>query len=392
MSTVCRPFAQACANLLARPEVSISLANASQPKKKMLLSGSISPLLMSWAPHVYHLRLDHYLFSVPNHEAFLAQAHQLRELTLVSWIRGSRAALGHSLNRFLHEQPTITMLTCGRTIVPISFPAALQELQVGLRSSGEAETLLNHLFKSGMQLRVLSLSIRHFSIPASQACLPLLDKLKICTHLSKGTPDRPNHPAQLRVGWLQQQPYKHLEFTCIVEGRDLRDPQPLAELQSLGVHHFYLQLMSGFWESLQRAWQPIGNCSTSSLHIEDKEPIMLHVLPRCPQLDIRLRLRSRNPIAIHWAALASQARCVSMHFDEQGIGREISVQGFPGCLPFDDVGRPWQFIIYGQGDVYGLPGTQQCSEATYMLQNKAAAAAGWTDVPKRPFCRRVPYW
>ena len=369
---VCKSIAQACADLVARPGVVIDLGYAHKRRHAQLFS----PLILAWAQRMPHLSLDRSICKIPGLEAFLAGAQQLSTVTLHDMSHGHT---NHCL-RFLKGHPTVTKLTFEECSVPGHFPAALQELHVSSCAHIEAEFLLSSLIKRGVHLRVFMLG----TIPASQFFLPPLDELNISIDLSR---ESSHLPALFTVEWLQKQPCKQLNLTCVVDDTTLRDPQPFAAVQRLQIHHLRVHLPSGFSERLQKALQPLGKCRTVSLLIHTRaRQVILRMLPACSHLHIRIPQCHDLRVIIDWAALASQACCVSMHLGFQGKWCRVEVRGFPGCLPFDDAGKTWQFVVLGQGKVHGLPTSQLRDISTYLLQNEAATAAGWTDGPVQPWC------
>ena len=57
----------------------------------------------------------------------------------------------------------------------------------------------------------------------------------------------------------------------------------------------------------------------------------------------------------------------------------IDVCSYPGRLPGEGSSKPWQVCVHGKVTVYGLPPSQACRSAAYLLQNQAAISAGWTE-------------
>ena len=94
---------------------------------------------------------------------------------------------------------------------------------------------------------------------------------------------------------------------------------------------------------------------------------------------VRLARFCNPPVSwiICWEALAQKPACIRLNTDDAAL----HITGCPafGEVPFADQAQPWQLAVSGKGLVTSFPTSQACSKASYLLQNKAAKLAGWTE-------------
>ena len=392
VASTCKKLAQAVADMLAKSEVCLELRSGSRLPPGLFSSR----LVMSWAPHVFDLRLDGSLLQAPGHAAFMGAAQRLHTADVHSDSLASAASLDHLLSRC----PSLTKLTCHGIHVPGVFPARLQELSVSFErlhrhfkpfagAEELAEVLIIRLATAGTSLRRLELDLGNMPRLACETCLPQLQELRV----SFCVDDEGDKTDEVALSWLQVQTCVRLYLRCTMRSSRLTaQQQALEEIQKLRVHRLSLRLTSGLlhlndsWPGLQHVWQDqLSNCNLIYVHtsvLAHGRP-ELRFLPACPQLQFHIQDggygRPSEAAVIHWAALAGRPRRFTIRLGPCAKPR-IVVRGFPGKLPFQGHSQPWQLAVYGEGvKVRGLPASCPCKRAAYLLQNQAAVAAGWAD-------------
>ena len=364
VASVCRRLAEAAEALLSLPGVVADLRSDKQRAPCL-----VSSLLLSWAPHFSRMILNDSILSHPC-QAFLARAERLHTVEAHSCSLTEAAVFDQVLGR----HPTITKLTCQGWYLPHAFPPNLRELHVdcatlqsqkptAANAKPLAEQLVVRLSTSAPQLRSLSLGLALKPILACQSCLPQLEELCVSFRACYV-------PADLK--WLRTLPHVRLIIICQCEWiEQYQQEQAFQEIQGRAQQQWAGQLTRCSTVIMRTT---VGSCW-------HRKPHQLRMLPACPRLHISVTESSSSVVTIdvvvHWGALAGQPRRVSIMLHTP---RGLELQGFPGQLPFEDKGKPWQLTVHGQGSLLtGFPASCACVSATHMLQNRAAAAAGWTD-------------
>ena len=105
------------------------------------------------------------------------------------------------------------------------------------------------------------------------------------------------------------------------------------------------------------------------------------LLPHAPHLliDVEAVLAGR-PVYLHWDAVTSRPGSVRITLHAQEPGCVLASFCCWGQTPFQASEQPWQFCVHGNVGVAGLPASQPCTRAIFLLQKRAAIVAGW---PKR---------
>ena len=376
MASTCRKLSDAAAELLASPAITLNLCQRDLPAS--LFSG----LAGKWAPTCSRLWLDSHVLAVPSSAAFMALPQRLHTLHVYSI--GTPAAAA-KFDRFLQSCPGIARLVWTGIHVPCTFPATLRQLELvpecvhALDREDElAEALIIRLSTCGIQLRSLTLCMFRKPNLTCEFLLPELQELHIFFSVCE---------VPANFAWLRAQPCSRLSLTMSLDAHSWRSCQiqALEKVRQLKLHSLTLRLCASLSNSRLLRSHPFSDCTATVLGFLSQSPHEL--LPACSRLRFCIEF-SDNPLVVHWAALAGQARHVSIVYEgcrwEDHTTHVIQVQGFPGLLPFeqDGAGRPWQFTVLAevaQVEVRGLPPSLTCTRAAYMLQNKAAAAAGWGD-------------
>ena len=135
-----------------------------------------------------------------------------------------------------------------------------------------------------------------------------------------------------------------------------------------------------FSPDVQQAWQPLqlqGQLQLS-LRYEAREQNLLLVRPSAPQMHIVAAVQAGRPVHPHWNAVSSWPGSVHITLHALEPGCVLAGSGCSGQIPFKASKQPWQFCVHGDVSVTGLPPSQPCIGAAFLLQNMAAIAAGWT--------------
>ena len=286
------------------------------------------------------------------------------------------------VDQLLSMATSVTMLICRDVYVPCLLPATLKHLSVDfqalasrfntdLRSYHLADVLVR-LQTCGCVLDSLTLNFGTRPRLPCQNHLPTLRDLRVSFTAEDSS--------SANLQWLHTQPCHRLHVEVVLEGASFAaDSQALCVVQQ-HMHALELKLdHSSYILQPHEAWQNM-EASTSvilDVRMASDVPDLISTLPVSPWVHIRTRVWPAQPLVIHWSAMADKS--LSVYIEPlYGSVVVVHVLGFPGMLPYGDTGQPWQFWMHGDVAVHGLPPSDKCKTAAYLLQNQAAKS-GWQD-------------
>ena len=371
VSSVCSKLAEAAADLLSLPGTSLDLCEV-----KQLPSALGSKLMSSWAVHFSSLEIDETTLDVPGLAIFLAEAAHLNTLHVKCLSKEGSAKLSQLL--IDSSTSSLTKLVYSGGPLPAHIPTYLQHLEIDLGpwilQPWRAELLITFLSNSRISLQSLTIDLYDLPLLDCKKLLQPIQDLHIRLQMSELVP--------ISLQWLHRQPYMRLHVELYAYGSDLiQHIQAMLQIQRLPLHRFHLLIgipctlnVQRIWHQLE-LWVPLHLQLTNRVSVHD-----LQLLPGTPRLHISIDMVFKaEPVSICWNAVAAKPRAVflELHFVQPGC--VLAVSGCSGQIPFQNSKQPWQLCVHGDVEVRGLPASQQCSKATYLLQNKAAIIAGWTE-------------
>ena len=210
----------------------------------------------------------------------------------------------------------------------------------------------------------------------SRKTLPPIQGLYIKLKMSELTP--------VVLSWLHRQPFwrLHVDLKADAGSYDLlQHAQALLQIQRLPLHRFTLCIGIVCAPALQQIWQKLDLWVPLHLRLMNRVSVHnLQLLPSSPRLRISIDMCFKaEPVLLRWDAVTSRPGSVRMTLRPVQPGCVLAVSGCSSQMPFQGSKEPWQFCVHGEVKVVGLPPSMRCTKATYLLQNKAAAVAGWTE-------------
>ena len=158
----------------------------------------------------------------------------------------------------------------------------------------------------------------------------------------------------------------------------------VSQLQRLQLHGLRLVFCCPFTAEVQQVWQPLQ--LQSLLHLSLKHGLVEHklsLLPSASQLHVGVEdVLAGRPVYVDWDAVTSRPGSVRITLHALQPGCVLAVSGCWGQTPFEASKQPWQFCVHGNifvVSVAGLPPSQPCTRANFLLQNMADVTAGWTE-------------
>ena len=314
---------------------------------------------------------------MPGLATFVREAAQLETLRVICSWHDAAAELGRMFRT--SDFSSITKLVYKGGKAPMDLPSGLQHLEVDFYRWGLQHSPTNHLNralkKAGAALQSLSISLQDEPVLCSAQVLPPLQDLHVQLGLMKRKP--------LDLDWLRRQQTKRLHLTMTVDTIGLAmHARAVLQLQSLQLHELHLDFCCPFTFEVQQAWQPLQlhgvlHLSLYSFRLNEHK---LSLLPSASHLHIRVeQILSCMPVFLHWDAVTSRPGSVRMTLHALEPGCVLNMSGYSGQVPFKASKQPWQFCVHGDVSVTGLPVSQPCTSAAFLLQNRAAIAAGWTE-------------
>ena len=376
MATVSKQHALAAADLLRLPGTHVYLGYA--PALYCLNSR----LLLSWAPFIESASMNDHVLSVPGIGDFMTHATSLHTCTVEATCFDPLAAA--RFDELLSTCKAVTELHCNEAYMPCITQTTLHVLSLDIEQiAGQSmadsgahqllDILIVRLNTCGCQLDSLTLYFGAWPALGCQTCLPALKRLHVCFTVSE--------EVVLNLDWLCVQPSDHLTVELeldIPDSKSMLSMQAVHALQQINMQQLKLRPVSGFFRESQKVW---GQLTTGAhVHIEGGLEVScgLVALPVSPWIRITTAVQPEEPLLFGWSALAGSPVC--MHLKSQSVDPcSVSILGFPGLLPHELSGKPWQFCVLGNVKVFGLPSSQRCRPGVYLLQNKAAILAGWTE-------------
>ena len=343
-----------------------------------------SKLLTSGAPFLHQLTVDEAAMAVPGLATFGHEAVRLGSLSvLCSWYDAA-AKVGCVFRTGGFS--SITKLVYKGSKAPVDLPSGLQHLEVDLcRLLGESlpvDELICSLSQSGLALQSLSINAHYQNVLCSTQVLPPLQDLHIQMTLTE-------HKI-LDLDWLRRQQTQRLHLAIAFDPHELAKhhaawhASAVSQLQRLQLHELRLKLWCPFTFNVQQVWQPLQ--LQGLLHLSLKHGLVKHklsLLPSAPQLHISVEdVMAGRPVYIDWDAVTSRPGSVRITLHALQLGCVLAVSGCWGQTPFQASMQPWQFCVHGNVffvRVAGLPPSQPCTRANFLLQNSAAVAADWTE-------------
>ena len=367
-SSICRKLALAALALLGQPGTELVLSDSAPLDSK---------LLTSWAPLLHQLALSEATLAVPGLASFVHEAAQLETLRVTSSWHDAAAELGQLFRTGGFSSITKLVYKGGKC--PTSFPSGLQHLEVDFYGWGLQQSPANHLNralkKAGVALQSLSIGLQDNPVLRSTQVLPPLQDLHIQLTLSSSK--------TLDLGWLRRQQTSRLRLAITIGSvAPAMHARAVLLQQSLQLHELRLVFCCPFTSEVQRAWHPLQlqGVLHLSLYFFPSSEHKLSLMPSAPQLHIRVeQVLACRPVWLHWDAVTSRPGSVRMTLQALDPGCVLAVSGCSGQVPFQASIQPWQFCVHGNVSVAGLPPSQPCTGATYLLQNRAAIAAGWSE-------------
>ena len=179
------------------------------------------------------------------------------------------------------------------------------------------------------------------------------------------------------ITWLATQPCSSLSLYVEVLEEDVAvQAREVAAIQQLPVARMLIAFEIAFSEESQRVWQQLSTPAYVQLWLQG-ETHAVYALPHAQHLCILVDAAVTEETLFNWAALADRAGCVHLEAVEEDY--LLRLDNYPGHLPFEASGCPWQLEVHGQIELVGFPPSRKCKHAAYMLQNQAAMRAGWTE-------------
>ena len=307
---------------------------------------------------------------MPGLATFGREAAQLQTLCVI-WLPPAAAAeLGQLFQSGSFSSITKLVGICSH--IPVDLPSGLLHLKVDVWGSQRqpADELIGNLSKLGLALQSLSINFLEESVLCSTQVLPPLQDLHIQLVLK----------TMEWLEWLRRQQTSRLHLAITIS---TFEPAMHAKvsLQSLPLHELRLIFHYPCLATLQ-VWQQLQLATPLYLSLQHiARECKLMALPHAPQLHINVEVGlAGTPVHLCWDAVTSRPGSVCITLQGFQPGCVLAVSGCTGRIPFQASEQPWQFCVHGSSvSVTGLPPSQPCTGATFLLQNRAAIAAGWTE-------------
>ena len=268
--------------------------------------------------------------------------------------------------------------------LPPCLPLTLQALELTLAGWGSQDWQWKHLCESldinGITLRCLTIDMGIYPPVRSRVELPALQELCIKFNFSREMYVYGFRPDL--VG-LADHCKARISIDISIGSSILSEhTQVLSEVQSVPMRELCMHFCCPFRRSMQRLWQNLQLTAPLHIHLQGQPGIdPLEALPASPMLHIHVNaMHFGKPMHIQWTALVSNPGAIQIDMTQCEPACTLAVLGYTGQVPFQAADRPWQLCVLGNVHLEGLPVSHACTPARYLLQNRAAAAAGWTEV------------
>lgn len=353
-------------------------------------------LLLSWAKHVSLLSLDHNNLcgnALGATRTFLAHATSLSSVCAVC----NTLQVAATADQLFGRSATIRRLMCAGVYLPAILAPNLERLGLAFDHFADYENDIpgsDNLLEVAVirvntwvsSLRSLELILGEKPVMACESFLPELQRMHITFTVSETAAD---------LSWLRTQPCKCLNIIVIIaQQSSAPQSQALVELQQLHSNKVTLQLGTYFSVQMQAIWQHLSSPRIVHLRLGSTQPANLSLLPSSPRVDIQAIVGQRPVWHISWESLTTLAQHICILAECSGdkgylsfdMARELVL---PTAVMSEAAIEPWQLTVSACRGLrlLGLPGHSSGPSARpldnfhvapFILQNRAAARAGWT--------------
>ena len=375
ISTVCSNLAAAIADLVHLPGTVLDMA--AWKHHVLMLS---SKLIVGWRPRIRHLTIKQSQLEDASLDLLLSQT--CIEILYVScrW-PGAARQLGRLFEKHKSTLNIADMFHGG--YLPHCLLPTLQVLEFtdhGYGFLGDWNELSKILSRSSITLRCLTVDMGVF--PVEPSGLEFSTVQDLCLKIDFGDDMYDDGYLPNLVGLSGQLSFRvSLDVSIGSSILSHEHAEMRSEIQTVqSVSKLCMRFSCPFMASMQRIWQQLELTATLHIYLHSQSLIdALEALPSTPRLYLHVdAMPVGKPVFTQWDALARNPGAIQIDMTRSPSACSLGILGCPG-YPFQNIGKPWQLCVHGEVCVEGLPSSQPCSPARYLLQNKAAAAAGWSE-------------